>query len=616
MTDHPTTGKPTTDQIWKCCGDLVGRLESRLGEVVEGDVFTLTANDMLTTLPTISGVEISFGAIGHEKTLAVAGRPPGDQVNVLVRAPVTEQAALQIRVAMGVGLAMGVGEGGEPAGPEHPNHLAIKETTGAICGLLVGAIARLRLGEIEDELDTVTTLAKNLQNAADPSDRFFRIAVELANVFQVDRLSLLRRSALGYRLVASSVQSQFDPRAERVVDSEAFAQKLAKRVDAGPTAWSWDCSEAASTGFDEAAEFLRRGESVAGVATTFADQAILAIGERFQQSESIRPTDRGTNRLPALTRLIFDDAIAESIRGRKRPLSEQIFEAAVKYLKPWRLGIAACIVAFLMFFPKTIYVESMGRVVPVKHHVVYSPVDGQIESLDCDAGQRVSVGQVLCTFSSHELELNLTRLRGEALTVQEQLEIAATRRGSDLATEISSDRRVLEVRLAELKKQLDVLTLRQGRLVVRSPIAGIVSLVTPDDRGAFFAPRPVQVGQPLIRVVDPDDGYRVELEVPDQQVGYVAASMEREDRPPVLCEFRIRSEPETLRSGEVIQMAQTATLDRLGRVVIAVTVQPDNVEQAFTTDSGVVGWIDCGKASTGFVMCRKVIEQLRLWGVL
>ncbi|MCA9136627.1 MAG: HlyD family efflux transporter periplasmic adaptor subunit, partial [Planctomycetales bacterium] len=572
------------------------------------------AEDMVQTIAAVTGVEISYDQSGDIQTLATFGDLTNDPTFVTARAQVTAGSSIKVRVDWSVTDA------------DCPGQQVIDETARAICALLVGGIARIRIGEAEDQLQAMSELTSELRNARDSDQPFYRIAVELASAYSVDRLCVLLRSAKGFQIVATSVQAEFDPRAERAIETQTLANELDGRFGPNNRQWVWADADldvdpvvngvAANDVIDKAVSFLRCGGSLEGIATRFADDSILVIGERLRQTGSRHLPNSRLREMSVLTCQIFDDAFRDAIRCRKRSMVDRIRDSLSKVANRGRLGIAAILFAVVLFYPMTIKVEATGRVVPKTQGVVYSPVNGQIERLECTAGQRVSRGQVLCVFSSHELEMNLTRVRGEILTVQEQLEIAATRRGGEMAADISSDRRVLDVRLGELKKQLDVLEQRQERLMVHSPIAGIVSLVSADDRGDFFAPRPVQVGQPLIRVVDPNDGYNVELDVPDQEVGYVLVSLEREQHQPVVCRFRIRSEPETPRMGEVIGLGQTATLDPNGRLVVTATVHPSDVDTEFTADSGVIGWIECGQASAGFVMCRKVIEQLRLWGWL
>jgi multidrug efflux pump subunit AcrA (membrane-fusion protein) len=337
----------------------------------------------------------------------------------------------------------------------------------------------------------------------------------------------------------------------------------------------------------------------------------MAIGESFAG-----PTDQRCHHLSDAESSLFEAAIMDAIRSQPRGIVQRLRESLSSLSSRRRMVTLAGLFALLMFWPTTIRIVADGRVVPRSQHVVYSPVNGEIERIDCETGTKVAAQQVLCTFSSHELDRDLSRLRGEALTVREQLRIATTRRGEDSAKEISSDRRVLEVRLRGLEQQLEQLEERQANLVVRSPIAGVVSLVAPDDLGSLAAGRPIQVGQSVIRVIDADAGYRVELEIPDEEIGYVVDAMNRQERKPVKCRFRIRSDPEVERSGELIKLEQTATPNRLGQWVVLGKVDPTDRNAKFASESGVTGWVECNRSAAGFVLFRKVIERLRIAGWL
>lgn len=585
--------------LWECCAQIVARVELGLKSVFGQDLFQIIGADLTDSLPPIKAAIISCSSDSDP----AEGAPVGDP-DLCVGEPVGEDGELLIRIWFTDAHSMIVAE-----------RQAIEETATAVCGLVAGALTRVRLGETQRELRSVSDLVSTLYDRDDPPGQFHRIAVESARILGVDRLSLLRRDAGGYQFVGSSVQSRFDPRAQRVLETRKIANELNGHnfADGESLELLRSTADCPANGTPDGTvdAFLAAGDCQSLIATELASGDMMAIGERFGTSAE-RPLPESSR----LQRALIEAATVDAMRRQHPSITNRIRGSLSSLSNRWRVVAALVVLAILTLFPMTIRIAADGRLVPQSQHVVYAPVTGQIERVECETGTLVDIDQVLCEFSSHDLDLDISRLHGELLTVREQLQIAATRRGDDSAKEVSSDRRVLEIRLSELEKQLKLLTQRQASLVIRSPIAGVVSLVIPDDLGSLTAGRPIQLGQPVIRVIDLDAGYRVELDVPDDEMGYVVQAMDRQEEKPVRCRFRLRSEPELERSGVMTRLGATATLNQIGQLVVVGLVEPTQQENGFAAESGVIGWIDCNRAPAGFVMCRKVIERLRSWGWL
>ncbi|QDV82772.1 efflux RND transporter periplasmic adaptor subunit [Stieleria magnilauensis] len=584
---------------WDACAVVIATLETRLKSALDRGLFLRTAGELMEQLPAVAAVEIGCLGDSMDPPLCAVGARPSRAADLGWDAAVTDASALSIQLWLRPDSAS-----------DTTTRRAVEEALPAIGGLLVGAIARIRLDETENELDSVSQLSTRLFDDGPWSVRLHRIAIELGSSMQVDRLSLLLRCGARFELVGSSVQARFDPRADQVHQTQAIATTIDRQLDQQFVAAPRATVTFRGEDDDAVATFFQTGHAVELLVTRFAAGKMLAIGEVFDADQ------RCAADLTAAQRQLFDAAIRDVLRSRPRGYLRRGRDWLGQRSIRWRIAAAAALLAFLCLYPMTIRVAADGRIVPRTQHTVYAPVTGQIRRMACQSGMRVSAGQVLCEFSSHELDLQITRLRGESVAVQEQLQIAATRRGDDSSKDVTSDRRVLEARLEGLDSQITLLQQRQADMVVHSPIDGTVTLVTPDDVGQLQTPRPVRVGDSVIRVIDQQDGYRVELDVPDQEFGYVLAAAERQDDAPVECHFRIRSEPQRQRQGTLRGLDQAASLDRFGRLVVTASIDPNDQDATFAADAGVVGWIDCDRAAAGFVLCRKVIEQLRLWGWL
>ncbi|QEF99712.1 hypothetical protein Mal15_37780 [Stieleria maiorica] len=586
------------DDPWERCADALARLEDRLKSPIDRTLFPETADDLLQRLNAISALAIYFPA---DQLLCRRGQSLAGDPDLRCQHPVTESSSLAIHLWL---------QSSPP--PDAATKQAIEEALPAIGNLLVAAVARIGLAQSQHELDALTELSDQLFAEGDADVRLHHIAAALAKSLRVDRLSLLRRSDARYVMIGCSVQARFDRRADQVWRTQKVAQAIDQELDARTSSVITLEHEDG----DAIESFLRAGNATQLQATRLGADRILVIGECFE-SIPLDATKRGTGDLSPLRRQLFDAALADVLRRQGEKTWGRWRSTWQKPAARWRLAAAVAVLLVLCLYPMTIRVAADGRIVPQTQTVVHAPVDGQIARLECESGMEVTSGQVLCVFSSHDLELEITRLGGELITVEEQLQIAATRRGDESGQDIGSDRRVLEARRGGLRRQIALLEKRRDQLVVHSPIAGIVTLLMPDeDLGGLQTPRPVQRGDAVIRVINPADGYRVELDVPDREVGYVLAALERQTDDPVECRFRLRSQPQRQRRGTLLGLDPSASLDRFGRLIVAASVQPHEHDITFNADSGVVGWIDCNPAAAGFVLSRKVIEQLRLWGWL
>lgn len=587
--------------VWESCADVLARLESRLSTSIDRQIFRSTATDLVDSFPALSSVEISYTDSGQLQTLGAAGDRRSDPCSVQSRAEITDQSELAIKIWSADWQAI------DPS-----TRSAIDEMIDAIGGLMVSAICRIRLQELTDQSQSISEMADGLFAEGSPPTRFHRIAAELSISMSVDRLSLLRRVERGYQFIGSSVQLQFDPRADRVLQTQAIGELLAERL----SSQTLETGRFSGGDNETIAKFLDEGDGVAFIATRFVGGQILAVGEVLDAAQRLPTEQDQSAELGHVHRALFDAALATALAKQPMRKIDRVATLFKQRSNRRRILVAAVLLVLLTCYPMTIWVAVDGRVVPQSQHVVYAPVTGQLERLECESGTHVAAGQVLCEFSSHDLDIDVTRVRGEMLTVQEQLQIATTRRGDTSSDDVASDRRVLEARLAGLTNQLAVLQRRQSELVVSSPLDGIVNVVMPNDLGAQRTPRPVERGQSIIRIINPSAGFHLEMEVPEREIGYVLDSIDHNEIDPVRCRFRIRSRPERERFGTFTGLEQAATLNRFGRLVTIASFDPDELDDDFAADSGVTGWIDCDRAPAGFVMFRTVIEQLRLWGLL
>src|SRR6185295_19674204 len=92
------------------------------------------------------------------------------------------------------------------------------------------------------------------------------------------------------------------------------------------------------------------------------------------------------------------------------------------------------------------------------------------------------------------------------------------------------------------------------QLVVASPITGRVLTW---DIGHELLARPVERGEVLVTVADLSADWQLELDVPDDRIGYVLAA-QREIKPDLPVRFRLSSEERAEHLGRITEICQTA----------------------------------------------------------
>lgn len=316
------------------------------------------------------------------------------------------------------------------------------------------------------------------------------------------------------------------------------------------------------------------------------------------------------------------------LRGVLRPL------AAAKQLVTEHLAPAAAAavllvatVVALVLVPADFNVEAPGTLEPVVRQDVFAPRDGLVDEVLVAHGADVAAGQPLVRLRDPSLDLDLKRAYGERETTRRQLDaVQATRTGGTTSDSSESDRyrlsanqRELEQRLTNLAREIELLEHEREKLVVRSPIAGRV--LTWDVAHRLVA-RPVQRGEVLVTVADLSADWQLEVNVPDDRIGYVLAAADASDEPlPV--RFRLRSDEDQLHTGHIAEICRTAdVLADAGQATeptVLVRVAPDRLEltdaarRELRPGLSARAQIECGRRSLGYVWLHDVCDAVVRW---
>jgi multidrug efflux pump subunit AcrA (membrane-fusion protein) len=127
----------------------------------------------------------------------------------------------------------------------------------------------------------------------------------------------------------------------------------------------------------------------------------------------------------------------------------------------------------------------------------------------------------------------------------------------ELMSGAGEERRELEQKLANSRHERELLQHERDQLVVTSPIAGRVLTW---DVGHQLLARPVERGEALITVADLSADWQLELDVPDDRIGYVL-SAQSETKSDLPVRFRLSSEERAEHVGKIAEICQTANVE-------------------------------------------------------
>jgi multidrug efflux pump subunit AcrA (membrane-fusion protein) len=242
-------------------------------------------------------------------------------------------------------------------------------------------------------------------------------------------------------------------------------------------------------------------------------------------------------------------------------------------------------------------------------------------------GAEVAAGEPLVRMRDASLDLELKRVDGELQTAQRQLDaVRATRttpavRDANLteASRLSAEERELQQRLTNLRRELELLNHERDQLVVTSPIAGRVLTW---DIGHRLGARPVERGEVLVSVADLSAEWQLELDVPDDQIGYVFAA-QQDLRPGLSVRFRLSSDDREKHEGHIVEICQTADVKSeeatspSPSVLVKVALDKLDLSEAGRRElrPGVSAraQIACGRRPVGYVWLHDIWDAAIEW---
>lgn len=179
------------------------------------------------------------------------------------------------------------------------------------------------------------------------------------------------------------------------------------------------------------------------------------------------------------------------------------------YARRASLGIAAIILMAIICIPTRYRIDARASVIAMNARMVASPIDATLLTAHVRPGDLVKQGQALLELDGRPLRIELEALTAEIDEATKDEDIALA--GGEIA-----QAQLAGLRRQTLTRRRDLIADRLGKLIVTSPIDGVV--IQGDLQHSLGTP--LEIGQTLLEIA-PSDSVEIELEVPEVEIGYV-----------------------------------------------------------------------------------------------
>lgn len=255
-----------------------------------------------------------------------------------------------------------------------------------------------------------------------------------------------------------------------------------------------------------------------------------------------------------------------------------------------------------------------GKLQPAVRREIFAPSDGVVVQVPVKYGTQVRKGQPLAVLRNTELEVKITELVGRSLTTEKQIrEKEQTLLNSPQLTAAEQDE--LNSELLQLKQladstaqQLSLYRKQEQQLIVKSDLAGEVATWQVDNR---LRQRPVDRGQVLMNITDPNQDWELELYVSERRIGHVIEAW-RAAPADLEVTYCLSTHPGHEFTGRVVEIQRSAEVRGedgntvLVRVAIDKTALPE-----LRSDATVTARLHCGRRAMGFVWFHELIETVQ-----
>ena len=281
---------------------------------------------------------------------------------------------------------------------------------------------------------------------------------------------------------------------------------------------------------------------------------------------------------------------------------------------PYTISISLAVIAlfaFLFLWPKDFEVSADGTLEPSIQRNVFATQDGEVVEVLVEHRDMVKKDQPLAVLRNSELQGKWAAAIGSLESTSAQL--------ASVTRSLAENRRVGEVerlrmqgqkfqladQQASLQRQLELLKDELAKLTVRSPIDGEVTTWKIRER---LIHRPVQKGEALMTVVEPQSDWELELLMPEGRMGYINEAR-KELGDDLRVEYVTKTAPGVWLNGTVKEIGRAAEVrpEEGNTVLVRVAIDKDDLPTEPRPGASVTAKVYVGKASIGYVWFHDLI---------
>lgn len=265
-------------------------------------------------------------------------------------------------------------------------------------------------------------------------------------------------------------------------------------------------------------------------------------------------------------------------------------------------GAVLALILALFLVPWDYKMKAEGTLQPVQRREVFIETAGTIDKVFVRDGDFVKQGDPLAELSNPELAAEMEKLLGSHRETRQQLDsVEYGKKKRDVSDadliKLSGQSRQLRQRLESLERQMDLIKQKHDKLLIRSPIAGVVVLSWDVEKSLLH--RPVETGQTLLSVADTKSEWELELYMPEKYMEPVNEAR-RTIKPELDVTYILATDPHTQRTGKVKDVHERAELDQERGHCVRIRVQLDQSDLVEPRPGATVtAQVNCGRASIG-----------------
>ncbi len=280
-------------------------------------------------------------------------------------------------------------------------------------------------------------------------------------------------------------------------------------------------------------------------------------------------------------------------------------------------GIALAVGLCLCWIPWPFSLAAKGALIPEVQSEVYAQSAGVMEELFVsDQGDTpVTQGQVLARMSNNDLAVAIENLRNSIVEAETRQAINESLRAQDDLSEY--ERQTIEIEIEQarqekigLRKELQLRLVENAHLEVVAPATGTV--VNWQARQNLIN-RPVERGQSLMTIVDPNSNWLLELELPERRLGHLMDAL-ADAKNPLKVTFAMASMPNKEFEGQLhlVDHQLDVHSDQGNTCLVRVTFDYSDLDrELLRAGTRVNASIECGTCSIGYAMFHEVIETVQ-----